>query len=95
MDAPPLVSTADALVLAIEADGVVLTYRVGKVARGILKRVKTQLEQVNANIVGVVLNGVKAEISPDFEELQRYKYYSYYGEEGKKSKRKKEKNKAI
>jgi succinoglycan biosynthesis transport protein ExoP len=89
MDAPPLVSTADALVLAIEADGVILTYRVGKVARGILKRVKTQLEQVNATIIGVVLNGIKAEISPDFEELQRYKYYSYYGDKGKKKKRKK------
>jgi len=89
MDTPPLVSTADALVLAIEADGVMLTYWVGKVARRILKRVKTQLEQVNANIIGVVLNGVKAKTSPDFEALQRYKYYSYYGDEEKKKKRKK------
>jgi succinoglycan biosynthesis transport protein ExoP len=87
LDAPPLVSAADALVLATGTDGVLLTYRVGKVARGILKRVKSQLEQIKANIIGVVLNGVKAEVSPDFAELKKYKYYAYYGEEGKKKKR--------
>jgi succinoglycan biosynthesis transport protein ExoP len=87
LDAPPLVSAADALVLAMGADGVLLTYRVGKVARGILKRVKIQLEQIKANIIGVVLNGVKAEVSPDFAELKKYKYYASYGEEGKKKKK--------
>lgn len=87
MDAPPLVSAADALILAMGADGVLLTYRVGKVARGILKRVKSQLEQIKANIIGVVLNGVKADVSPDFAELKKYKYYAYYEEEGKKKKK--------
>ncbi len=94
MDAPPLVSAADALVLAMGTDGVLLTYRVGKVARGILKRVKSQLEQIKANIIGVVLNGVKAEISPDFAELKKYKYYAYYGKEGEK-KKKGDKSKAF
>jgi succinoglycan biosynthesis transport protein ExoP len=84
LDAPPLVSAADALVLAMGADGVLLTYRVGKVARGILKRVKSQLEQIKANIIGVVLNEVKAEASSDFAELKKYRYYTNYGEEGKK-----------
>jgi Mrp family chromosome partitioning ATPase/cell division septation protein DedD len=92
MDAPPLVSTADALLLAIGADGVLLTYRIGKVARGILKRVKSQLEQIKANIIGVVLNGVKAEVSPDFAELKKYKYYAYYGDEGKKKKKRSKKS---
>jgi succinoglycan biosynthesis transport protein ExoP len=84
LDAPPLVSAADALVLAMEVDGVLLTYRVGKVARGILKRVKSQLEQIKANIIGVVLNEVKAEASSDFAELKKYRYYAYYGEQDKK-----------
>jgi len=84
LDAPPLVSAADALILAMEVDGVLLTYRVGKVSRGILKRVKSQLERIKANIIGVVLNEIKAEASFDFAELKKYKYYTYYGEEGKK-----------
>jgi len=84
MDTPPLISAADGSILAMKADGVLLVYRAGEVARGILKRVKSQLEQVKANIIGVVLNCVKAEISPDFEELRYYKYYYYYGGESKK-----------
>ncbi len=90
LDTPPLISAADASILATKVDGVLLVYRAGEVARGILKRVKAQLEQVKANIIGVVLNGVKAEISPDFEDLKHYKYY-YYGGEGKKKKTEKKK----
>ncbi len=89
IDTPPLISAADASILTMKADGALLVYRAGAVARGILKRVKAQLEQVKANIIGVVLNGVKAEISPDFEELKKHKYYHYYGEEGKKKKKEK------
>jgi succinoglycan biosynthesis transport protein ExoP len=91
MDTPPLISAADASILGTKADGVLLVYRTGQVARGILKRVKDQLEQVKANIIGVVLNCVKAEISPDFEELKHYKYYYYYGGESKKKKAEKKK----
>jgi succinoglycan biosynthesis transport protein ExoP len=88
MDTPPLVSAADASILAVEADGVLLVYRAGKVARGILKRAKAQLEQVNASIIGVVLNGVKAELSLDYDKY--YQYYYYYGQGAKKKKSKKE-----
>ncbi|MBW2340261.1 MAG: hypothetical protein JRF50_07935, partial [Deltaproteobacteria bacterium] len=77
--------------MATKADSVLLVYRAGEVARGILKRVKAQLDQVKANIIGVVLNGVKAELSPDFEDLRHYKYYYYYGEEGKTRKTEKKK----
>jgi succinoglycan biosynthesis transport protein ExoP len=93
MDTPPLISAADASILATKADSVLLVYRAGEVARGILKRVKAQLDQVKAHIIGVVLNGVKAELSPDFEELRHYKYYYYYGGEAKT--RKTEKKKRI
>jgi capsular exopolysaccharide synthesis family protein len=91
MDTPPLISAADASILATKADSVLLVYRAGEVARGILKRVKAQLDQVKAHIIGVVLNGVKAELSPDFEELRHYKYYHYYGGEGKTRKTEKKK----
>jgi len=87
MDTPHLISAADASILAINADAVFLVYRAGKVARGILKRAKAQLEQVKANIIGVVLNDVKAETSLDYDKY--YQYY-YYGKEPKKEKRKKE-----
>lgn len=88
LDTPPLISAADASILAMNADGVLLVYMAGKVARGILKRAKAQLEQVKANIIGVVLNGVKAEISLDYDKY--YRYY-YYGQEVKKRKRNRKK----
>jgi succinoglycan biosynthesis transport protein ExoP len=90
MDTPPLISAADASILAMKSDSVLLVYRAGEVGRGILKRIKDQLEQVKANIIGVVLNGVKAEISPDFDELKHHKYYYYYRGEDNKKKAKKE-----
>ena len=84
IDAPPLLSATDAAVLGSRIDGVVLVYRAGKVSRGVLKRAKAQLDNVKAKLIGVVLNGLKAEVSPDFTSQDYYEYYHYYGGEGKK-----------
>jgi succinoglycan biosynthesis transport protein ExoP len=82
-DSTPILSAADAAILGRKVDGVLLVYRVGLVSRGLLKRSTTQLEQVNCNIIGVVLNGMKPEISPDFQDYKHYSYYySYGGPEG-------------
>jgi succinoglycan biosynthesis transport protein ExoP len=83
-DSPPILSTADAVILGSKMDGVLLVYRVGTVSRGLLKRATAQLEQVNSRILGVILNGMKPEVSPDFHNFKYYKYYSSYGEEGAK-----------
>ena len=83
IDAPPVLAATDAAVWGTKADGVVLVYQVGKIARGALKRAKSQLDNVKARIIGVVLNGLKAEISPDYEYHD--KYYYYYGSEHKKT----------
>ena len=81
LDSPPILSTADAVILAAKMDGVLLVYRIGTVSRGLLKRATTQLEQVKSQLMGVVLNGMKPDISPDFEDLRHYKHYYSYGEE--------------
>lgn len=82
LDGPPILSTADATILGSKMDGVLLVYRVGAVSRGLLKRSTAQLEQVNCRILGVILNGMKPEVSPDFQSFKYYKYYSP-SEEGK------------
>jgi succinoglycan biosynthesis transport protein ExoP len=82
-DSPPILSTADAAILAAKVDGVLLVYRVGAVSRGLLRRSKAQLDRVHCDLIGVVLNGMRPDVSPDFQD---YKYYSYnysYGEEDK------------
>jgi len=85
-DSTPVLSTADAAILGKKVDGVLIVYRVGAVSRGLLKRTSTQLEQVKCNIIGVILNGMKPDISPDFPDYKYYKYYSYYSEEGERKK---------
>lgn len=83
IDAPPVLAATDAAIWASKADGVVIVYQVGKIARGALKRAKAQIDNVKARVIGVVLNGLKAEISPDYEYHD--KYYYYYGSERKKT----------
>jgi succinoglycan biosynthesis transport protein ExoP len=82
-DSPPVLSTADAAILGSMMDGVLLVYRIGAVSRGLLKRATTQLEQVKSRIMGVVLNGMKPDISPDFQDFKYYKYYSSKEEKDK------------
>ncbi|MDD5169484.1 MAG: AAA family ATPase, partial [Syntrophales bacterium] len=79
IDAPPVLAATDAALWSSRVDGTAMVYQVGKIARGALKRSKVSLENLKANVVGVILNGLKAEISPDFG-YQDY-YYYYYGRE--------------
>lgn len=84
-DTPPILSTADPLIIGPKLDGMLMVYRIGSVSRGLLKRSTFQLTQVKAKIIGTVLNGMKAEVSPDFQDFKYFKYYYSYG---KKKKRK-------
>ena len=75
-DSPPVLPVTDTVILGSKVDGVVMVYRVGKIGRGALRRAKVQLDGANAKVFGVVLNGLRPEVSPDF---QGYKYSRYYG----------------
>ncbi|HON57436.1 MAG TPA: capsular biosynthesis protein, partial [bacterium] len=55
-----------------------LVYFVGKAAREALLRAKMQLENVNANIIGIVLNDIKAEGKLAYTYYYHYQY-KYYG----------------
>jgi cellulose biosynthesis protein BcsQ len=73
MDAPPVLPVADASDIATLADGVILVYMAGKIGRGVLKRVKGNLENVDAKLTGVILNKIKSDAGPEY-----YQYHSYY-----------------
>ncbi|MDO9558560.1 MAG: AAA family ATPase [Syntrophales bacterium] len=87
IDAPPVLAATDATIWSGLADGVILVYQVGRAARGALKRAKAQLDNVKAQVLGIVLNGLKADISPDFTYQDKYDYYyGGYGHDKKKKK---------
>ena len=72
IDSPPILQITDSVIISTKIDAVILIYWAGKIQRGVLKRAKTQLDNVNVKTIGVVLNGLNPEITPD------YKYYGYY-----------------
>lgn len=61
LDAPPVLAVTDAAVLSSKVDGVVLVISAGKTKRENAHRAQTQLEKINARILGAVLNNVKAD----------------------------------
>ncbi|HRY10476.1 MAG: polysaccharide biosynthesis tyrosine autokinase [Actinobacteria bacterium] len=79
VDAPPLLVVTDAAVLAAAADGAILIARYGETNREQVAHAAESLEQVNARVLGTVLN---------FAPLRRRKGYGYgygYGYETPKS----------
>jgi len=76
-DTPPVTIVTDAAILSTKVDGVVLVVRSGKVDRRLLKRCREQLDQVKANVLGVVVNGINRENEAYYYQ---YYYYSYYGQ---------------
>ncbi len=75
LDTPPALAVTDAAVLAPALDGVILVVRPGKTRRSGLRQTIMQFQQVNAHILGVVLNNVDLQGKP---YAYRYQYYSNY-----------------
>ncbi len=86
LDSAPTLPVTDSAILGAKADGTILVYQAGKTSRNALIRSKAQLENVNARVLGIVINNLKAQYIEDITPDQRYRYYRYYGEKKKKKK---------
>jgi len=74
IDAPPLLPVADSLVLASYVDGVLLVIDGQRTKRAALVQARGALDQIGANVLGVVLNNVDpSKVGAD------YAAYGYYG----------------
>ena len=82
LDSPPLMAVTDAAVLAREVDGVILVVRSGQTRHAAFTRGIELLENVKANVLGVVVNDVRWG-----NTYGSYYYYHYYGENNGKSKK--------
>jgi capsular exopolysaccharide synthesis family protein len=82
IDAPPVLGFADSIVLSSAVDGVILVILFGKTQRMVLQRAKDGLLNVNAKILGVVINRVNMDLNGYSDYYGPYHYY--YGEEGKR-----------
>ncbi len=82
LDSPPALGFADSIILSTTVDGVVLVVLGGKTPRETLQRAKEILYQVNAKILGVVINRV--DIRRSDYGYYYYRHHYYYGKDGKK-----------
>jgi succinoglycan biosynthesis transport protein ExoP len=82
-DSPPVMAVTDSIVLAVNADGVVLCVHGGHTPREIVQRAAERLRQSNIPVLGALLNNL---------DLQQYgysfkkSYYDYYDSEQDKAK---------
>ncbi len=75
VDSSPVIPASDVLLLSPQVDGVVFVVKVGEIARTLVKDATHQLQNAQANILGVILN------QADMSKGSYYKYYeSYYGD---------------
>jgi capsular exopolysaccharide synthesis family protein len=73
LDSPPLLSITDSVVLAHDADAVVLVVRQGKSNKHAVRRARDLLQRAGTRITGTALNAV---------DLNSPEYYAYYGYSG-------------
>jgi capsular exopolysaccharide synthesis family protein len=73
VDSPPILSVTDGVILARQADAVVLVVRHGKSSKHVVRRARDILLRSGAGITGIVLNAV---------DLNSPEYYGYYGYSG-------------
>ncbi len=77
IDSPPLLPVTDAVVLSKEADGVLLIVAAGQTRRGDLHRAAEKLAQVNAPVLGLVLNEVTRQGGNGYSNAYSYGYGTY------------------
>ena len=58
LDSPPVLSMADASILAQKVDGVLMVVEMGKTRTDVFRRAVAALERVKAHVTGIVLNKV-------------------------------------
>ncbi len=81
IDTPPALLMADAKLLAPVVDGVVVVIGVGASTSGMVQRCLSDMRQIGANVIGLVLNKVKA-TRGGYLRQNLHQYYDYL-EEGR------------
>ncbi|MDX1523197.1 MAG: polysaccharide biosynthesis tyrosine autokinase [Anaerolineae bacterium] len=74
IDCPPVLAVTDATVMSTKVDGVILVTRANIARRNLIRNAVKILEQVGANMLGTVLNGVSKHRSGYYYYASEYGY---------------------
>jgi capsular exopolysaccharide synthesis family protein len=87
LDCPPILLFADALLMGGYSTGLIIVYRVNRIARNVLKRAKDQLQNVKVKVLGLVLNNVKTSEMGSYYGYVYYYSYKYYSKDTPREKK--------
>lgn len=76
VDTPPLLLMSDAKLLAPAMDGVLFVVGAGSSTLGMVSRCLSDLEQLRANIIGIVINGIRS-MRGGYLRKNQSLYYAY------------------
>jgi len=91
LDAPPLLPVSDPAVISREVDGVVMIVRAGRTQRDVALRGKRILDDVGANLLGVIVNNVD-DVLPYY---YGHTYYQYGYKDGEPPKPAEERSRTV
>jgi succinoglycan biosynthesis transport protein ExoP len=95
IDTPPALAVTDSAVLAPYVEGVLLVIKPGNTNMATLRRVVNQFHQINANLLGVVLNDINLRSTSYGYFYKHYKYYNNYANQDGTKKASKKKTPRI
>ncbi len=84
-DTPPIIAVTDAAILSTKVDGILLVVKSGKTNYDAVMRAKSLMDNVDARILGALLNGV--EVGGMYGTYYYYYYHNYYSKPGKKGRK--------
>lgn len=82
-DSPPVIGVSDASQIARHMEGVLLVVQHRKYPRAVSLRARDMLQNMGANMVGVVLNNIN--ISRDYSSYYYQQHYHYYPRSSKRA----------
>lgn len=83
-DTPPIIAVTDALILTKKIDMTFVVIRIDYTEKGIIKRTKELIENIEGKIDGIIVNGIFAQkyySKQSYFYYYYYYYYYYYGDE--------------
>jgi len=84
IDAPPINSVTDALVVSRSLEsGVIFVIHAGVTTKEMVRDARGMLDGINARILGGVLNNVRMNTSGYYHYSSYHYYHKYYGDEEK------------
>ena len=78
LDSPPVNVVTDATILSQITDGTILVIKASKTTRDAARRAARQLMDINANLLGVVLNDLDLSDEGYYRQQKYYYYYKGY-----------------